>query len=92
MNTKTILIVLGEPNSTFSEILLKYFNARKFKEINKKIVLIGSYKLLEGQMKFLNYKIRINKITNINNALSKRINILNLKNLFLIYLVFQTNT
>lgn len=78
MNTKTILIVLGEPNSTFSEILLKYFNARKFKEINKKIVLIGSYKLLEGQMKFLNYKIRINKITNIDNALSKRINILNI--------------
>ena len=36
MNTKVILIVLGEPNSTFSEILFKYFTSKKFKIINKK--------------------------------------------------------
>ena len=30
MNIKTILIILGEPNSTFSEILFK-----NFKKLNK---------------------------------------------------------
>ncbi len=78
MDTKIILIVLGEPNSTFSEILFKYFKDKKFKRINKKIVLIGSYELLKKQMKFLNYKIQINKITNIDESIKKNINILNI--------------
>ena len=54
MNTKFILVVLGEPNSTFSEILLKFFESKIFKKINKKIVLVGSYELLKKQMKYLN--------------------------------------
>ena len=69
MSTKTILVVLGEPNSTFSEILLKYFKSKKFKKIKKKIVLIGSYDLFKKQMKILNYKMKINKIADINNAI-----------------------
>ena len=77
MNTKTILVVLGEPNSTFSEILLKYFKSKKFKEINKKIVLIGNYDLFKKQMKILNYKMQINKISDINNSLKGNINLLN---------------
>ena len=36
MNIKTILIILGEPNSTFSELLLKYFNSKIFKKNKKK--------------------------------------------------------
>ena len=36
MNINTILIVLGEPNSTFSEILFKYFKSEKFKKFKKK--------------------------------------------------------
>ena len=36
MNIKVIVIVLGEPNSTFSEVLLKYFNSNKFKKNEKK--------------------------------------------------------
>ncbi len=35
MRTKIILIVLGEPNSTFSEILMKYFKSKQFKKIKK---------------------------------------------------------
>ena len=33
MNIKTVLIVHGEPNSTFSEILFKYFKSTYFIKI-----------------------------------------------------------
>ena len=62
MNIKKILIILGEPNSTFSEILLKYFNSSKFKNVSSKIILIGSFDLLNKQIKFLKYKNKLNKI------------------------------
>ena len=32
MNINIILIVLGEPNSTFSEILFKYFKSKNLKK------------------------------------------------------------
>ena len=78
MNTKIILIVLGEPNSTFTEILMKFFKLKEFKKINKKIVLVGSYDLLKEQMKYLNFKIKINKITKIDESFNQGINILNI--------------
>ena len=77
MNTKIILIVLGEPNSTFSEILFKYFKSKKFKNNKKKVVLIGSYKLLSAQMKRLKYKIELNQISEIDKSSKKKINIIN---------------
>ena len=51
MNIKAILIVLGEPNSTFSEVLLKYFNSKSYKHNKKKIILIGSINLFKEQSK-----------------------------------------
>ena len=33
MNFNKILIVLGEPNSIFSEVLFKYFNSKVLKKI-----------------------------------------------------------
>ncbi len=77
MNIKTILIVLGEPNSTFSEILFKFFVSSRFKRLNKKIVLIGSYKLLKDQMKILNYKINLHKISENKYSLTNRVNFIN---------------
>ena len=63
MNTKYILIILGEPYSTFSEIIGKYFvNNTKFK---KKIIIIGNNKLLKAQLKNLNYLFSLNAIKNI---------------------------
>ena len=53
MNINYILIVHGEPYSTFSEILAKYFILkRKFK---KKIIFIGNISLLEKQFKKLKF-------------------------------------
>ena len=77
MNIKVILIVLGEPNSTFSEVLFKYFNSNKYKKNKKKIILIGSVKLLKAQMKILKQKVLFNEILNLNKSENKKINIIN---------------
>ena len=54
---KPIIIVSGEPNSIFSEILLK--SIKKIK-IKNPIILISSLKLFKSQIKKLNYKVKIN--------------------------------
>ena len=77
MNYNIILIILGEPNSTFSEILAKYFRSFNFKKTNNKIILIGSKKLFQIQTKKLNYNIPINEILNINESKSGVVNLIN---------------
>ena len=77
MNIKIILIVLGEPNSTFSEVLFKYFNSNKYKKNKKKIILIGNVKLLNAQMKILKQNVLLNEIYNVSKSESKKINIIN---------------
>ena len=62
MNNKPILIVLGEPNSIFSELLFKVFKNKFYKKINRPLLIIGSEKLLKSQMKALRYLISIKKI------------------------------
>ena len=61
MNFKPIIIICGEPNSIFSEILIKSFRKYKFE---KPIVLIGSYKLISLQLKKLKLRWKIDKINN----------------------------
>ena len=56
MKSKPILIVGGEPNSIFSEILIKSLNTSKFKN---PLILIFSKEILELQMKFLKLKKKI---------------------------------
>ena len=76
MDKNVILIVAGEPNSIFFEILFK-----SLKNINqrKAIVLIGCKRNLIKQAKFLKFKINLNIIDkdNIKN-LKKNINTINL--------------
>ena len=62
MNKKPILIVLGEPNSVFSELLFKIFKNKYSKKISRPLIVIGSEKLLQAQMKALKYFINIKKI------------------------------
>ena len=77
MNIKYILITLGEPYSTFSEIIGKYFiKKRNFK---KKIILIGNKKLLHKQLKKLNYSFNLNQITNIEDSKNNMVNIINVE-------------
>ena len=57
MNSKSILIVSGEPNSIFLEI---YFKILKFNKIKSPLILISSEKLLRLQMRKLRFKKKIN--------------------------------
>ncbi len=79
MNSNIILVVLGEPNSTFSEILFKYLISSNFKKNKKKLILIGSKKLLKEQMKVLKYNISINEVLDIKKATKKFVNIINVE-------------
>ena len=76
MNTKYIVIVLAEPYSIFSEVLGKYFS-KKFRS-KKKIIIIGNIKLFEDQLKALRYKIELNEINNLSDAVLNKINIINI--------------
>ena len=77
MRVNKILIVLGEPQSTFSEILLKYFYSKEFSKNKKKIILIGSKILFEKQMKKLKFNFSLKKIINLEEAEFNKLNILN---------------
>ena len=77
---KPILIVCGEPNSIFSEILIKAF--RKYKNKNP-IILIGSIELLKKQLQKLNFRNNLNQINFYNkkflNIKKDKINIIDIK-------------
>ena len=79
MISKPILIVWGEPNSIFSEILIK--SLRKYKN-KKPIIFIGSKSLIEYQLKKLKLNFKFNIIVLKNNKLNnldlERINLLNI--------------
>tara|TARA_A100001011_G_scaffold400609_1_gene516784 strand:+ start:3895 stop:4860 length:966 start_codon:yes stop_codon:yes gene_type:complete len=79
MNSNIILIVLGEPNSIFSEILFKYFKSKEFIKNKNKIILIGNKELFKKQMKKLKYSFYLNEIFEIKGALKKKINIINIQ-------------
>ena len=78
MNNLPIIIIGGEPNSIFSEILAKSF---KYSKKNKPIILFISYKLFLEQLKKLNLEcnhnlIKSNKIKNAK-LFKNKINIFN---------------
>ena len=81
MKNNPLLVVLGEPNSVFTELLFKAFKKKIFQKSNNPILLIGSTNLLKAQMKSLKYSIKINNIENIKshnfNLKKNLINIIN---------------
>ena len=66
INSKPIIIICGEPNSVFSELLAK--SIKKFKN-KKPIILLGSYSLIQLQLKKLRHKIKLKRIELKNNLL-----------------------
>ncbi len=60
MNNKALIIVLGEPYSTFQEIILKSIKNKILLKYNKPIVFIGSANLFKKQMIKLGYSFKIN--------------------------------
>jgi len=59
---KPIIIVSGEPYSTFLEIFYKIFNSTFYKNYKIPIILIGSKNIIEMQMKKMKYSCKINLI------------------------------
>ena len=76
MNIKYVIIVLGDPVRIFSELIGKYFKKRKIK---KKIIIIGNYKLLDNQLKKLNYNLKLRKISLINEAINNTLNVIDVE-------------
>lgn len=80
---KPVIIVLGEPNSTFTEILSKVLNNQTIKKsIKYPIILIGSKMLVISQLKKLGKKLKFetlekDKINNYN--LKKKIYLIDIK-------------
>ena len=80
---KPVLIVLGEPNSVFVEILSKVLKNNEIKrKIKYPIILIGSYNLIRSQLKILKKNIKMEVIDKEflkNNKLHKKIYLMNVK-------------
>ena len=78
MNFNKILVVLGEPNSIFSEVLFKYFNSKSFKKNKNIIIMVGNKKLIFKQMRKLRYDFRIHQINSIEKAKKRVINLIDI--------------
>ena len=63
MNNK-IIIIGGDPNSINSEIIYKTW-IKIDKKIRKNLYLVANYELLKKQYKILNYKIKLQKIDDV---------------------------
>jgi 4-hydroxythreonine-4-phosphate dehydrogenase len=74
---KSIIIILGEPNSISSEIFIKSLNYIKKTKLN--FIIIGNYSLLERQANYLNLRININfNFSKINNLKNVKFNFINI--------------
>ena len=62
MNHKPLAIVLGEPQSTFQEIILKSLKNKKISKFKRPLLFIGSVDLFKKQKLNLNYSFKINII------------------------------
>ena len=78
MNFNKILVVLGEPNSIFSEVLFKYFTSTSYKKNKNIIIMVGNKKLIFKQMRKLKYDLRINQINCVEKAKKQVINLINI--------------
>ncbi len=70
MKNKSIVIINGDPESTFNEILIKALKKKIFRNIGFSIILVCSEKLLKDELKRLNTRINFQKFKS-NNSLSK---------------------
>ena len=85
MKNKSIVIINGDPESTFNEILIKTLKNKFLKNIGFSIIMVCSEKLFKDELKRLNTKIKFQKFESHNNLNKNNIYIidvpLNYKNL-----------
>jgi len=78
MKNKPIVIVSGDPKSTFNEILIKTLKNKVYKNIKFPIIIIGSKKLLEKELKKAKVKINFQKFDEQINLRRKEIYIIDI--------------
>ena len=61
MKNKSIVIICGDPESTFNEILIKALKSSVLKKVKSPLILIGSKKILEKEFKRMRTKINLRK-------------------------------
>ncbi len=67
MKNKSIIIICGDPQSTFNEILIKSFKNKVLKNIKFPIIIICSERLFQNELKKFKTKISLKKFDNQNN-------------------------
>ena len=64
MKNKSVVIVCGDPKSTFNEILIKTLKNRVVKNFKFPIIIVCSQKLLSKELKRLKKKLNLQKYVN----------------------------
>ena len=64
MKSKSVIIVCGDPKSTFNEILIKTLKNKIFKGAKFPIIIVGSIKLIKRELKRLKVKINLQNFDN----------------------------
>ncbi len=78
MKDRPIIIICGDPESTFNEILIKTLDNKILKNLKFPIVIIGSKKLLENELKKTKKKISFQKFDKQKNLHKNRIYIIDI--------------
>ena len=73
MKNKSVIIVCGDPKSTFNEILIKTLKSRIFKNAKFPIIIIGSKKVFKKELKKLKVKLNLQNFDNPENLSKKNI-------------------
>ncbi len=77
MISKPTFVSLGDPSGIGPEVFIKAINDQKLKQHLSKIILVSSSKVIEGAISAIGVKQKINLISDIKNAQSDSINLIN---------------
>ena len=73
MKNNSVIIICGDPKSTFNEIFIKTFKTKFFKQIKFPIILVCSEILLKKEFKKFKTKVNLNKFKDFNELKKNRI-------------------
>ena len=73
MKNNSVIVICGDPKSTFSEIFVKTFKTKFFKQIKFPIILICSEILLKREFKKFKTKINLSKFKDLNELENNKI-------------------
>ncbi len=73
MKNKFIIIVCGDPQSTFNEILIKSFKNKIFRNVKFPIIIVCSRRLFQNELKKFKTKVSLKKFDFQNNLRKKNI-------------------